>query len=224
MKVIITLCLSVVAFLAISAPPMQDIERESDSELFNLLTNSDSFTRCDSLMILGLRFNNPDAIVAMSPAPDQVPYPTGIALPRGLLERTMSLAKADPDIKVRLLAVAALEQFKCRTNTTPILKQLLKDRTCIIQIRAAQALMNFANEYHEPISDNVVSTLINCLDTTNSPDDIWQAEESLGNLGARGKKALPFLAKLKHNKSPEVREYAGKAIRKIQKGLIKQKN
>ncbi|HUE37031.1 MAG TPA: hypothetical protein VMO20_06545, partial [Candidatus Acidoferrum sp.] len=124
----------------------------------------------------------------------------------------------------RVAAVMALEMFKYRTNTTPIFAVLLEDPTCIIRIRAAQGLIDFANDYHEPISDTVVSTLIGCLDSTNSPDDIWQAEESLGDLGARAKGSLPFLVKLKHSKSPQVREYAREAIRKIEKGLTEHKN
>jgi hypothetical protein len=217
MKTIITVCFLTLTFLAAAAPSMNDIDRKTDLELLGLLTNIDNSVRCDSLMVLGLRFNNPDAIVAMSPAPMQTAHPKGVALPTGLLEKTVSLAKTDNDLKVRVAAVIALEMFKFRTNTTPILAALLEDPTCIIRIRAAQGLIEFANDYHKPISDTVVSTLVSCLDSTNSPDDIWQAEESLGDLGSRAKESLPLLVKLKHSKSPQVREYAREAIRKIEK-------
>lgn len=218
MKTIIVLCFLAVTFLVSGTPLMSDIEHKPDLELLGLLTNDDSSVRTSSLVVLGLRFNNPDALV-INPISNQMPYPKGVALPNGLLETTVSLAKSDNNLNVRLAAVIALETFKYRTNTTPILTALLQDPTCIIRIRAAQALIDFATDYHEPISDKVVSTLISCLDSNNSSDDIWQAEESLGDLGARAKESLPFLVKLKHNKSAQVREYAREAIRKIEKGL-----
>ena len=223
MKTIIVLCFLAGTFLVSGAPSMNDIERKTDLELLGMLTNGDSSVRCSSLMVLGLRFNNPYALV-INPVSDQIPYPKGVALPSGLLETTVSLANCDSNLMVRLAAVMALEMFKYRTNTTPMLTALLQDPACIIRIRAAQGLTDFAADYHEPISDSVVITLIGCLDSTNSPDDIWQAEESLGDLGARAKGSLPFLAKLKHSKSAQVREYAREAIRKIEKGLTAQKN
>ncbi|HTV42615.1 MAG TPA: HEAT repeat domain-containing protein [Candidatus Sulfotelmatobacter sp.] len=224
MKIILTLWFLALAFVAVGAPTKQEIERMTDLELIDLLTNDDSSARCASLLILGLRFNNPESPVTMSPFLYQPCYPKGVTLPKGLLEKTVSLAKTDDDVHVRLVAVMALGMFKFRTNTTPILTALLDDPTCIIRIRAAQGLIDFSDDYHEPISDTVISTLISCLDSTNPPDDVWQAEESLGDLGARAKQSLPFLVKLKHSKSPEVREYASEAIRKIKKELKRQKN
>jgi HEAT repeat protein len=224
MKTIITLFVFAATYLVAAAPSTEEIGRETDSELIDSLTNNESSVRCASLTVLGLRFNDPEALVIMSAIWWQTPHSKGVALPKTLLGTTVSLAKNDSDLRVRLAAVMALEMFKYRTNTTPILNSLLEDPTCIIRIRAAQGLIDFADDYHEPISEKVVSALIGCLNTNNSPDDIWQAEETLGYLGAQAKEALPLLAKLKHSKSPEVQEYAKEAIRKIHKGIDQAKN
>ena len=223
MKTAIALCIFAMTFLAVGAPPMQDIERKSDLELVNLLTNGDSEIRCASLIVLGLRFDDPNVPMLMSQILTET-HPKEVALPPVLLERTVSLAKSDEDLRVRLAAVIALGQFRFRTNTAPILMALLRDRICIIRIRAAQALIDFEDDYHEPICGSVVPTLISCLDTNNSPDDIWQAAETLGDLGAQAKEALPLLTKLKHNESREVREYVREVARKIRKQMAARKN
>jgi HEAT repeat protein len=211
------LILGLAAFPAMGSPSKQEIERKTDQELISLLNDNDSSVRCIAVMVLGLRFDNPHAPVILSPISPQTPHPEGTAMPNELVEKTSVLAKGDGDLKVRLSALKALSSFKCRTNTTPILTILLEDHSCIIRIRAAQALISFKHEYHEPISDKTVQVLIDCLNPNNSSDDIWQAAETLGNLGVRAKQSLPYLKELEHHNSKQVREYAEEAVRKIQK-------
>lgn len=206
------------AILSVGALSIDEIDRKTDSELMQLLTNSDSFTRALSLAALSVRFRNPQKGLPMSPFRSE-PRSKETPLPSGLLEEAISRAKEDSDLRVRIAAVGALSAFKFRTNTSPVLTSLLNDPCCIIRIRAAQALIGFEDDYHEPTSDKVVTVLINCLDPKNSPDDLWQAAYTLGNLGLRAQKSLPSLKLLEENKSEQVREYAREAIQKIQNAL-----
>jgi HEAT repeat protein len=212
------LILGFAGFVAIGAVSIQEIKGKSDIELTALLSDSDGDTRCACLMALGSRFRNPSTPVILAPSvADATAHSKGVSMPKGLLEKTAALAKSDSDLSVRLAAVMALSSFKFHTNTTPVLNALLEDQCCIIKIRAAQALVGFRDEYHEPISDRVVQALIGCLDPKNSPDDLWQAASTVGNLGERAEAALPFLEKLERHDSPQVREYAKEAVLKLQK-------
>lgn len=196
----------------------QEIKGKSDMELTRLLDDGDSHIRRACLIALGSRFRNPNTpVILASPVENTEAHSEEVPMPKGLLEKTAALAKSDSDLKVRITAVVALSSFKFHTNTTPILNALLEDRSCIIKIRAAQALIDFKSGYNEPISDRVVQTLIDCLDTNNSPDDLWQAAATLGTLGKQAKAALPLLEKLEEHPSPEVREYAKEAVLKLQK-------
>lgn len=208
--------LSISAMCSHASLTKKAIEKKSDSELINLLTNGESSVRSIAIMVLGLRYDDPQAPVILSPLSVQATRPKDVALPNGLLEKTANLAKEDSDLKVRLAAIRALSSFRCRTNTTQILTMLLEDRVCIIKIRAAQALIGFATNYRETVSDKVVQTLIDCVSPNNSTDDIWQAAEALGQLGARAKDSLPFLVKLDQHQSEQVREYTKAAVIRIQ--------
>ena len=138
--------LGLTTFLAMGSISIQEIKSKSDVELLELLSSSDSATRCACLMALGFRFRNPDTPVILGPALAQEAHSQGTPMPNGLLERTAALAKSDSDLKVRVAAVMALSSFKFRTNTSQVLATLLEDRSCIIKIRAAQALIGFVDD------------------------------------------------------------------------------
>lgn len=212
------LALGFAALLAMGAVSVREIRGKSDMELMELLNDSDGTTRCACLMALGSRFRNPNTPVILAPAvAEAAAHSQGVPMPKGLLEKTSALAKSDGDLRVRLAAVMALSSFKFHTNTSPVLTTLLEDQCCIIRIRAAQALIGFMGAYHEPISDRVVQALVDCLDPNNSPDDLWQAAATLGNLGRRAKEALPSLEELEKHDSPQVRRYAREAVLKVQR-------
>lgn len=215
------LCLT--ASLVMGSLSKQEIERKTDHELISLLNDDDGSVRCIAVMALGLRFDNPHAPVILSHISMQTPHPEGMAMPNGLVEKTTVLAKGDGDLKVRLAALKALSSFKFRTNTTPILTTLLDDQSCIIRIRTAQALISFRGEYHEPIPGKTVQVLVDCLNPNNSPDEIWQAADTLGNVGIQAKESLPSLKELEQHKSQQVRKYAKEAVRKIENELKRER-
>jgi hypothetical protein len=171
------------------------------------------------MMALGYRFRNPATRLILGPAVAGAAYPKETCMPTGLVDKAAALARDDADLNVRLAAVMALSSFKFHTNTTPALIALLADPYCIIKIRAAQALIDFKDEYHEPIPRQVVGKLIECLNPNNPPDDLWQTAATLGDLGKGAKEALPFLERLKQHSSPQVRTYATEAVLKVQKQL-----
>ena len=194
--------------------PAYDYSQKPISELLLLLEHSDAQKRVCASIYLGKNYANPNQVsINFIPLSRER---SSMLLPSEQIENALRQhLEGDPDVGVRLSALAALEDMRYRINTTPVINKALSNEVVIIRIRAVDSLIRMSKTYHDPLPDNVVATLVECLTTDNDPDELWQAIYTLGHLGSRAKAAIPVLAKLTTHKSAKVRMYAVETLKKI---------
>lgn len=191
------------------------LSRKSDAELVLLLTDRDIQMREHAAIALGKRYQNPKADEVLGHFPPAATAPPQACVPGDVVSGLARVMNNDAQLKVRLSALIALHCLRFRTNTSPLIVNLLNDKTLAVRLRAADTLVSIMHEYGEELPKGVLSTLIQCLATSESEDAIWQAAYSLGRIGPPAREAMVVLEKLKHHKSKKVRKYASEALSKI---------
>jgi HEAT repeat protein len=196
--------------------PPYNYSDKTVAELLELLENKDNTVRECAAIFLGERYRNPKAVVINAPIhKPNSPVPE-LPIPALVGPRLAEHLKTDPDLSVRICVVFALRDLRFHTNTTPILVSGLDDKAVLIRIRTCTALIDISQDYSEPLVERVIPTLIQCLAPDGEVEDIWQAAYAAEQLGSSGVPLVPALQRLRKHKSSKVRDYAKRALTKIQ--------
>lgn len=211
----LALIMPFISAFAYAGETMSALSRRSDAELVLLLTDRDTKVRQLAAIALGRRYQNPKADEVLSHYPPADTLPPEARVPDGVVCGLARVMNNDAELKVRLSALIAVHCLRFRTNTSPLIVNLLTDKTLAVRLRAADTLVSIAHEYREELPKGVLPTLIQCLATSESEEVIWQAAYSLGRIGPPAREAVVALEKLKNHKSKKVRKYASEALLKI---------
>ena len=210
---LIVLALSIQS--AVCMQPAHNFSDKSVADLMMLLQNKDPQIRQCAAIFLGVRYKNPKSVLPDEPVLKPNSPSPELPLPPVVIPSLAKLLESDTNIEVRLCSLAALENLRYTTNTTPILQNNLTNNLTLIRLRASQSLIKISKQYNEPLPDQVIPTLISCLNPKEDPDEIWQAAYTVGNMGASAKAAIPALEQLKTHSSKKVRTYATEALAKV---------
>lgn len=211
---------SIIKSFSIS-PPFDYSDKRID-ELVGLLNDTNIEKRECATYFLGVRYMNPyrpdllnrPVLKHGSPKPE-FPIPTEV------IPKLAALLAQDSSVGVRLSALGALENIRYQTNTSPIIVAALTNTFTLVRMHAAESLNRISKQYSEPLPSQVVPTLIDCLNSSEDPEEIWQAALTVGNMGVSAKDAIPALEKLKTHPSKKVRQYAEEALKRINAPLQK---
>jgi HEAT repeat protein len=199
----------------VSAQPGHNYNNKSVQEIMLLTGNKDASIRSAAAMFLGLKYKDPKMVRPNEPFLDANSQSPELTLLGAVIQKLNRLLETDESVDVRIAALSSLELLRCRTNTTSIILKNLTNNLTLIRLRASEALISISKQYNERLPDQVIPTLISCLNPKEDPDEIWQAALVVGNIGKSAKAAIPVLEKLKTHPSKKVREYAAEALEHI---------
>jgi hypothetical protein len=215
-RIAIMLMLLVSSSQLFAIQPRYNYSDKSVSELLGLLENNDATIRACAAIFLGDRFRDPKEILVNGPIHKTNNPPPELPVPNNVILKLSAHLKSDQDFGVRLCAVAALKDLKFHTNTTPFLVSALTNQYSLVRIRASSALIEISHKYSEKLPAPVIPTLKQCLlDSKEDVEIIWQAAYATEQLGKDGQSLIPALQQLKQHQSRKVRDYANRALAKI---------
>jgi hypothetical protein len=207
---------SALIFEAVAAQPTHNFSDKTVAELLSLLESTNASVRHCATIFIGDRYRNPRAIVINGPMRKPNSPAPEFPIPTRVIPALTAHLSTDADLAVRVCALGALSKLRFHTNTTPIVALTLKDKDTLMRIRACSALIDISRDYSEPLHTNAIPTLIRCLDPHGEVEQVWQAAYAAEQLGTDGTAVVPALRTLTKHDSQKVRDYAKRALSRIE--------
>src|SRR5580704_11302739 len=204
-------------FIATGSPQaIDEMSHRTISELSALLDASDADTRASAATCIGMRYDDPAAVIIGSHYFHN-PIPLQLPVPMGLLVKLDAMIDSDSNTVVKVSALEALGGICYRTNVSSLIAKHLSNRDFHIRLLSANKLIVISTRYGTALPKETLPTLIAGLQPHNDSEEIWQSAYYLGEIHNGAESAIPVLEKVKKNKDKKVRMYVREALAKIRK-------
>lgn len=205
MKQFIFFALLIFAVAVSGMSPQPTFEGKSVKELLLMLDSTNALTRTGAAAAIAWYLERDRFTPNFIDAP----------LIQETASRASQLLQTDKDEMVRLASISVLSALSNWTNTAPLLALGVVDNDCLVRVRVVSVLHHVCQDRGQKLGTNIVSALIDCLESSAEMGVLCEAASTAGELGKDARSAIPSLERLLQHKDKKVRECAAKALRKL---------